>query len=87
MSIADVSKPSRAATVAAAASSPAVGSSGSTIRALTKSTAPSWLRSWNTTPGLKKSDNAVAGDADCVRPTAPALATRKTNKILFMANG
>src|SRR5436309_11012551 len=52
-SIADVSNPSLAATSAAADSSPAVGFSGSTMRAFTKSTAPSPLRSWNTTPGLK----------------------------------
>src|SRR5262245_17742409 len=66
-SIADVSYPRRAATSAAAASSAAVARSGSTIRASTKSTTPSWLRSWNTTPGLKNSasEDGDAGGGDC----------------------
>ena len=85
-SIADVSNPSLAATSAAADSSPAVGFSGSTMRAFTKSTAPSPLRSWNTTPGLKNSDNDTAGSPGAVRPNAPKLImTRKTRKSLFMS--
>src|SRR5438552_6274001 len=85
-SIADVSNPSLAATSAAADSSPAVGFSGSTMRAFTKSTAPSPLRSWNTTPGLKNSDNDTAGSPGAVRPNAPKLImTRQTRKSLFMS--
>src|SRR5262245_51606106 len=86
MFIAEVSYPSRAATLAAAASSPAVGCSASTIRALTKSTAPSLLRSWKTTPGLKKSASAAAEAADdCVRPTAPVtLAATRIKKKRFI---
>ena len=56
--IADVSKPRRAAMSPAAASSPADGCSGSTMRASTKSIAPSPLRSWKTDAGLEEVERA-----------------------------
>ena len=85
-SIAEVSNPSRAATSAAAASSAAVGRSGRTIRASTKSIAPSPFVSRNATPGLKKSDSddAAAGEGS-VRPKTPLQKTRRQTRKFFMA--
>src|SRR5262245_1008053 len=60
---------------AAAATSPAAGCGARTRRALTKSTTPSLLRSWKTTPGRKKSDNAARDGALWERPSAPESAT------------
>src|SRR5438093_114355 len=75
--------------LAAAASSPADGASGSAIRASTKSTMPSPFLSWKTMPGLKISaseDGAVSAGA--VRPTAPAaMRTKRETVMRFMADG
>src|SRR5437899_2463873 len=55
------------------------------IRASTKSTTPSPLRSCRTTPGLKNSDSEADDvSVGAVRPTAPAHATRMRAKTFFM---
>src|SRR5437588_7885848 len=71
-SIADVSNPRRAATLAAAASSAIDGSSGRTMRASTASIAPSSFVSRKTAPGLKKSESDGAEAGESVRPNATA---------------
>src|SRR5260370_79190 len=75
-----VSTRRRAAISAPAASSPDEGSSARTIRASTKSIAPSPFLSCQTSPGLKKSESAAGAiSAGAVRPIAPAPATTTTD--------
>src|SRR5712692_3997124 len=72
--MAEVSNPIRADTSEPAAISAGVGRSGSTMRALTKSIAPSPFLSCRTAPGLKKSvsEGVAGGDggAVCARAIA-----------------
>ena len=80
-SIADVSNPRRAATLAAAASSAIDGLSGTTMRASTASIAPSPFESRKTVPGLKKSEREGAEGDESVPPTETAQMKRSEKRV------
>ena len=98
-SIAIVSNPRRAATSAPADTSAAPGRSPSTMRALTKSTNPSPLRSCSTSPGEKMATRSAGRGEVCwvltvapgaistITTTAPAARTRRVCRMRAAPRG
>ena len=81
---AEDSKPSRAAMLAAAATSSGAGSAGSTIRALMKSTIPSPFRSSRKTPGAKTSSSPPREWSCCAFPAETGKAMSKRLRLTAM---